>query len=70
MGHKAIQLRSQGANEGELGQYLESLVGHPIPIAPTYPPIYFFVTTDENLEKLKEKYGDRVNITSHEVDED
>ncbi|KAJ3544758.1 hypothetical protein NM208_g2890 [Fusarium decemcellulare] len=69
MGRKAIQIRPHNLNERELGQYLEELVGHPVPCTLSLPPIYFVVTSDENLDKLKEKYGDKADITSNDVEE-
>ncbi|KAK7432180.1 hypothetical protein QQZ08_001125 [Neonectria magnoliae] len=71
MAQKAVQLRPKELNSDfrELNEYLEKLIGHPVPSTRSLPPIFFFVTSEENVEKLKEHYGDKVIITVHDVDE-
>ncbi|KAM5356774.1 hypothetical protein ACJ41O_003420 [Fusarium nematophilum] len=70
MGQKAVQLRPNDfSGNPDLSDYLEELIGHPVPSTKSLPPIYFFVTSEENVEKIKEKYRDTVTITVHDVDE-
>ncbi|KAH6874412.1 hypothetical protein B0T10DRAFT_567340 [Thelonectria olida] len=71
MAQKAVQLRptSFDGNFSEIDNYLVELIGHPVPSTKSLPPIYFFVTSEENIEKIKQKFGDKVSLTIHDVDE-
>ncbi|KAF4981029.1 hypothetical protein FZEAL_3081 [Fusarium zealandicum] len=51
-----------------LGEYLEEVVGHPVVSTMSLPPIFFFVTTPEIVEKIRAKYSDQATITVREIE--
>ncbi|KAK5988804.1 hypothetical protein PT974_10295 [Cladobotryum mycophilum] len=69
MGQKNVELRpNHHTGPSDLGEFLKDLLGYSVPCTESLPPIYFFKATEEQLEMIKDKYGQVAKITAHDVE--
>ncbi|PTB66631.1 hypothetical protein BBK36DRAFT_1158604 [Trichoderma citrinoviride] len=63
MALQSVSVRPQKEDVvNELETFIESLINQTVPCTPSSRPVFSFTTTEENINKIKAKYGDNVII--------
>ncbi|TFB00477.1 hypothetical protein CCMA1212_007573 [Trichoderma ghanense] len=63
MALQSVQVRPhETVDINELETFIESLINQPVPSTFSKVPVFSFKTTEENVNKIKAKFGDQVII--------
>ncbi|KAH0490870.1 hypothetical protein TgHK011_002321 [Trichoderma gracile] len=63
MALQSVQVRpNEKADVNELETFIESLINQTVSSTFSSVPVFTFKTTEENVKKIKEKFGDQVII--------
>ncbi|GFP57690.1 hypothetical protein ACSS6W_007498 [Trichoderma asperelloides] len=63
MAIQSVQVRPQkAANADVIETFIESLIGRTVSTTASMVPVFSFQTTEENVNKIKEKFGDEVIV--------
>ncbi|EGR51019.1 uncharacterized protein TRIREDRAFT_120311 [Trichoderma reesei QM6a] len=63
MALQSVQVRPhETADVNELETFIESLINQTVPSTFSKVPVFSFKTTEENVNKIREKFGDHVII--------
>ncbi|KAL7893229.1 hypothetical protein HDV63DRAFT_387518 [Trichoderma sp. SZMC 28014] len=63
MAIQSVQVRPQkSADSDEIETYIESLIGRTVSTTASMVPVFSFQTTEENVQKIKEKFGDQIVV--------
>ncbi|KAM0249685.1 hypothetical protein ACHAQJ_008946 [Trichoderma viride] len=68
MAKQSVQVRpDETINFDEVETFIESLIHQTVPSTASRVPVFSFQTTEENVNKIKEKFGDKVTVDAVNV---
>ncbi|KAM0470571.1 hypothetical protein ACHAPX_009834 [Trichoderma viride] len=63
MAIQSVQVRPQKDTiSDEVETFIESLIGRTVSTTASRVPVFSFQTTEENVQKIKEKFGDQIIV--------